>query len=179
MKPMDLAKKLRRDAAFDPAALDRGRETLMAAIRQEVEPRRRPTIVPQVPYQDIGAALAFLERAFGFHEIQTSRLVGADGVIRHANVEFGDGVIGIGTQGAHGAISPKSAGIASQYISVSVADVDAHYRQALAAGARIADEPHDESGGVRAYEALDLEGHRWRFLHGVRELPRYARRERP
>jgi uncharacterized glyoxalase superfamily protein PhnB len=179
MKPVELAKKLRRDAAFDPAALDRGKEALMAAIRPEVEPRRRPTIVPQVPYQDIGAALAFLERAFGFHEIQSSRLVGADGVIHHANVEFGEGVIGIGTQGAHGAISPRSGGAASQYISVAVADVDAHYQQAVAAGARIADEPHDESGGVRAYEALDLEGHRWRFLYGVRELPRYERRGRP
>ena len=178
MKPVDLAKKLRRDAAFDPAALDRGKEALMAAIQREVTPRRRPTIVPQVPYQDIGAALAFLERAFGFREIRSSRLVGADGVIHHANVEFGDGVIGIGTQGAHGALSPKSAGVASQYISVSVADVDTHHEQAVAAGARIADEPHDEHGGVRAYEALDLEGHRWRFLRGARHLPRYKRRGR-
>ena len=106
-------------------------------------------------------------------------MVSADGAILHSYVRFGDGVIGIGSQGAHGAVSPKRAGSASQYISVSVADVDTHYQQALAAGARIADKPHDESGGVRAYEALDLEGHRWRFLHGVRELPRYARRGRP
>ncbi len=62
MKPVDLARKLRRDAAFEPAALDRGKAVLMAAIRQEVEPRRGPTIVPQVPYEDVSAALAFLER---------------------------------------------------------------------------------------------------------------------
>ena len=179
MKPVDLAKKLRRDAAFAPAALDRGKAALMMVIRQEGERRRRPTIVPQVPYQNIGDALSFLERAFGFRELLSSRLVGRDGVIHHANVEFGDGVIGIGTQGAHGAISPQSAGVASQYISISVADVDAHYQQAVAAGARIADEPHDESGGIRAYEALDLEGHRWRFLQGAREMPRYERRGRP
>jgi len=179
MKPVALAKKLRRDAAFEAAALDRGKAELMAAIRQEGERRIRPTIVPQVPYANIGAALSFLERAFGFRELLSSRLEGATGVIHHANVEFGDGVIGIGTQGAHGAISPQSAGVASQYISVSVADVDAHYQRALAAGARIADEPHDESGGVRAYEALDLEGHRWRFLQGAREMPRYGRRGRP
>jgi uncharacterized glyoxalase superfamily protein PhnB len=179
MKPVDLAKKLRRDAAFEPAALDRGKAALMTAIREEGERRRRPTIVPQIPYQNIGAALSFLERAFGFRELRSSRLVGRDGVIHHANVEFGDGVIGIGTQGAHGAISPQSAGVASQYISISVADVDAHYQQAVAAGARIADEPHDESGGIRAYEALDLEGHRWRFLQGAREMPRYQRRGRP
>ena len=65
MKPVDLVRKLRRDAAFEPAALDRGKELLMAAIRQEVGPQRRPSIVPQLPYQDIRAALSFLERALG------------------------------------------------------------------------------------------------------------------
>ena len=171
MKPVDLARKLRREAAFKPAALDRGKAVLMAAIRQEVQPMRRPTIVPQLPYEDIGAALSFLERAFGFIEIATSRLVGKDGVILHSLVEFGDGVIGIGSQGAHGALSPKSAGIESQYISVHVADVDAHYERAVAAGARIAKGLPDHFRGIRAYEALDLEGHRWRFLQQPREAP--------
>ena len=171
MKPVDLTRKLRREAAFEPAALDRGKAMLMAAIRQAVEPRRRPTIVPQLPYEDIGAALVFLERAFGFLEIATSRLVGKDGVILHSLVEFGDGVIGIGSQGAHGALSPKSAGIESQYISVHVADVDAHYQRAVAAGARIAKELPDHFRGIRAYEALDLEGPRWRVLQQPREAP--------
>src|SRR5215813_11967862 len=163
MKPVDLARKLRRDAAFEPGAIDRGKETLMASIRQEVEPTRRPTIIPQLPYADIRAALTFLERAFGFREIATSRMEGADGVIHHSLVEFGGGVIGIGTQGAHGAISPQSGGIESQYISVAVADVFAHYQRALAAGARIAKEPRGHGADARAYEALDPEGHRWRF----------------
>ena len=152
----------------------------MAAIRQEIEPRRRPTVIPQVPYQDIGAALTFLERAFGFREILTSRLVSEEGVIGHALVEFGDGVIGIGTQGAHGAISPMSAGGASQYISVYVDDVDRHHERALAAGAHIASAPRAEFGGVRAYEALDLEGHRWRFVNQrTLDVPRTGRRWRP
>src|SRR6058998_282212 len=94
MKPVDLARKLRREAALDPAALERGKAVLMAAIRQEVEPTRRPTIVPQVPYEDIRAALSFLERAFGFREIPTARFVGADGELLHATVEFGNSLIG-------------------------------------------------------------------------------------
>src|SRR5205814_5801070 len=102
MKPVDLAKKLCRDAAFDPAALDRGKAVLMAAIRQEVEPTRGPTIVPQIPYEDVSAALFFLERAFGFREIPTARLVTADGGIDHAMLAFGGSVIGIGPQGHHG-----------------------------------------------------------------------------
>jgi uncharacterized glyoxalase superfamily protein PhnB len=97
--------------------------------------------------------------------------VSAEGVIGHALVEFGDGVIGIGTQGAHGAISPRSTGVESQYISVIVADVDAHHQRALAAGARIARGPRDHSAGGRSYEALDLEGHRWRFYQPMHQLP--------
>jgi uncharacterized glyoxalase superfamily protein PhnB len=176
MKPLDLVRQLRRDAAFEPAALDRGKEALMATIRQEVEPRRRTTIVPQIPYDDIRAALAFLERAFGFREIRSSRMEGADGVIHHANVEFGGSVIGIGTQGAHGAISPKTAGSASQYISVYVDDIDAHYERARAAGAKIGRGPRDHAREYRAYEALDLEGHRWRFVQWMEAVPPTGRR---
>ena len=156
MRPVDLARKLRREAAFEPAALERGKAVLMAAIRQEVEPRRRPTIVPQLPYQDIRAALSFLERAFGFREIPDARLVSREGVI------------GIGTQGAHRAISPKSGGIESQYLSVTVTDIEAHHQRALAAGAQIAQAVRDHRSGYRSYEALDLEGHRWRFIQRMR-----------
>jgi len=175
MKPIDLVRQLRREAAAEAAALDRGKAVLMAAIRQEVEAeaRRAPAIIPQVPYPDIGAALSFLERAFGFREILPSRLVGGDGVILHALVEFRDGVIGIGSQGAHGALSPKSTGSASQYITVYVDDIEAHYERAVAAGAQIASalREHVPGRSHRAYEALDLEGHRWRFLQPMREVP--------
>ena len=173
MKPVDLARELRREAEIEPAALDRGKTVLMAAIRREVEPRRRPTIVPQLPYEDVRAALSFLERAFGFREIPDTRLVSKDGVIGHALVEFGDGMIGIGTQGAHGAISPKSAGVESQYLSVSVSDIDAHYQRARAAGAQIARALREQvsPSGHRAYEALDSEGHRWRFIQWMGEVP--------
>ena len=171
MKPVDLARKLRREAAFEPAALERGRAMLMVAIRREAESTRRPTIVPQVPYQDISAALSFLERAFGFREIPTARLVMPDGVVGHSMVEFSDSIIGIGTQGAHGAFSPKTAGTASHYISVYIDDIDAHYQRARAAGAQIASALHDHRTDYRAYEALDLEGHRWRFVQWLREVP--------
>ncbi len=145
MTPVDLARKLRREAAFEPAALDRGKAVLMAAIRQEIEPTRGLTIVPQVPYENVSAAPSFLERAFGFREIPTARLVSADG--------------------------GKSGGIESQYISVYVDDVDAHYQRAVAAGARIANGLRNyfwSDEGHRTYEALDPEGHRSRFHQQIR-----------
>ena len=172
MKPVDLVKELRRDAASDPAALDRGRKKLMAQIRTESTPRAEPTIVPQIPYHDLRAALAFLERAFGFREIESSRVEDERGEIGHAMMEFGNGIVGIGGQGGHGAVSPKSEGAVSQYLSVYVPDVDAHYERARAAGARIVMGLRDQFWGDRTYECLDLEGHRWRFHQKVRVVPR-------
>jgi uncharacterized glyoxalase superfamily protein PhnB len=45
----------------------------------------------------------------------------------------------------------------------AVPDVDAHYRQARAAGAIVLDEPADQDYGERVYRAIDPEGHRWIF----------------
>jgi uncharacterized glyoxalase superfamily protein PhnB len=97
-------------------------------------------------------------------------------------LEFGDGVIGIGPPGHHGAISPKSGGIESQYISVYVDDVDAHYQRGVTAGARIAIGLRDYfwgDEGHRTYEALDPEGHRWRFHQLIRAVPQSERPWRP
>jgi hypothetical protein len=66
-----------------------------------------------------------------------------------------------------------SGGVESQFISVQVDDIDAHYRRAVAAGARVADELRDQSWGERTYWALDLEGHRWR------SASRYVEEEHP
>jgi len=168
MNPIDLTKTLRRDAAFDPAALERGKAALMAMIQQEVQPMRRPTIVPRLPYENVGAALSFLERAFGFREVPATRGVRADGAVDYTMVEFGGGMVGLGAQGAHGAFSPKTVGTTTQYITVHVDDIDTHHERAVASGAEIVSRLHDHLREYRVYEALDLEGHRWRFLQWFR-----------
>jgi uncharacterized glyoxalase superfamily protein PhnB len=137
---------------------------------------RRPTIVPKLPYEDVGAALSFLERAFGFREVPAARGVRADGSIDYTMVEFGDGMIGLGAQGAHGAFSPKKVGTTTQYITVHVDAIDAHHQRALASGAEIVSRLHDHAGDYRVYEALDPEGHRWRFLQWLCETPQPERR---
>jgi len=172
MKPMEVLVKLRRDAAFAAGALDRGRAKLMAQIQSETTPLPRPSIVPQIPYHDVRAAIEFLERAFGFREVPSSRVEDENGEIGHAMLAFGDGVIGLGSHGGHGAQSPKSLGGESAYVSVYVPDVDVHYQRALAAGARIARGLRDQFWGDRTYEAFDPEGHRWRFHQRVRQVPR-------
>jgi uncharacterized glyoxalase superfamily protein PhnB len=171
MKPIEWVQKLRRDAATDPAALDRGRARLMSQIEREGAPRAEQVVVPQLPYADPRAAVEFLESAFGFREHLSSRVVDKSGVVGHTMVEYRGALIGIGGQGGHGAVSPKAIGTPSLYLSIYVQDVDAHFERARAAGARIVVGLRDQFWGDRTYECLDLEGHRWRFHQKVREVP--------
>ena len=54
-------------------------------------------------------------------------------------------------------------------VHVYVDDVDAHFRQAKAAGATILEEPTDQPYGDRRYTAEDPEGHRWAFATHIKE----------
>ena len=48
-------------------------------------------------------------------------------------------------------------------VFVEVDDLDAHFAQAVEAGATILREPEEPGIGYRIYTAEDLEGHRWMF----------------
>ena len=52
-------------------------------------------------------------------------------------------------------------------LHVVVEAVDDHYRRAVAAGAEILSEPRDEPYGERTYKVADLEGHRWMFAQPI------------
>jgi len=176
MNILDLVRALRRDSVTDPAILERERSRLMATIREETRPQgklppRGQRIIPQLPYLDQRAAVEFLERAFGFRELVSARVIDAKGAIVHTAVEFGGAEVMIGGHGGHDALSPKSLGRISMLLSVYVDDVEAHCARARAAGARIVAELEDKFWGDRVYEVLDLEGHRWRFHEHLRSVP--------
>ncbi len=131
-------------------------------------------ITPAVFYRDPMAALRWLEAAFGF---ETSLLVTDDnGDVGHAEMTWRGAAIGIGGEWASRDLigpaemkSPASLGGAgTQFIRLEVAgDLDAHCRQARAAGAQITQEPANQFYGARTYRALDPEGHVWTFTKDV------------
>ncbi len=119
-------------------------------------------IYPSLYYDDAPAAMAFLERAFGFK----TRLVvpGPDGTVRHSEMTFGAGVIMVGSiRPDRPCASPRSLSGVPAGLCVRVDDVDAHYARAMAAGAQITRELKDEEYGSRGYMARDPEGHSWYF----------------
>jgi uncharacterized glyoxalase superfamily protein PhnB len=138
-----------------------------------------PTVVPMLAYEDGVAALEWLSRAFGFRERR--RMVGPDGRLAHGELEFDGGVVMLATP-TPDYESPRrhreSCDAASRWSSVpyiidgvlvNVADVDAHFARARAAGARILSEPENVGMGIRHYRAEDPEGHRWMFSQDVPE----------
>lgn len=139
-------------------------------------PNRSP-LTPTAFYRDPKAALAWLERAFGF-EVSTL-LTDADGNIAHAEMAWRGANIGVAGEWTLGradmparALSPSTLDdVITQFVWVEVdEDIDGHCARARAAGARIIEEPVDQFYGARTYRALDLEGHVWNFRQEVRQV---------
>lgn len=123
-------------------------------------------IIPYLLYEDVGQALDFLAKAFGFERCEDTQTE-PDGKVRHAAMRLGDDLIMMGCPGP-AYRCPKRLGAVTQNLYVNVADADAHFRRARDAGASIVEEPVDTEYGHRRYGASDPEGHVWYFAHEIR-----------
>ena len=120
------------------------------------------TVIPVLVYEDIEAAHDFLVSTFGFTSGGIYRT--DDGTVVHAEVRAGDSPIWLHRVTAeHEMASPKGAGGSHGGLEVIVPNVDAHFAQVRAAGARIDREPSDQEYGLREYGVRDPENHRWWF----------------
>ena len=136
------------------------------------------TLTPAITYQDPRAALAWLERAFGF---ETAMLIeDADGNLVHSEMRHGDHLIMVGHEWSADHKSPKSlGGKVTQTVHVGITtDVDAHCARARAAGAEIVMEPENQFYGARTYRCRDPEGHIWTIAQFVEEVSREEAAER-
>ena len=133
-------------------------------------PEGMPSILPYLHYDDVGSALEWLSKAFGF-TVNVS-MPGSDGAIQHAEMRLGAGLVMMGPPSAdQGTASPRGLPAVNQSLYVYVEDVDRHFQRARAAGARIITEPVDMFWGDRMYSARDPEGHHWTFAQHLRDVP--------
>lgn len=130
-------------------------------------------ITPYLYYKDVGAALKFLRRAFGFRSYGV-KMLGPDGEINHAAMQLGDDLIMMGRPPA-GYRNPKQLGQATQSLYINVENVDKHFARAKKAGAIVLEEPADTEYGHRRYGVTDPEGHEWYFAHET-DLPKSKRK---
>lgn len=110
------------------------------------------TVTPYLLVANADAELAFLKDAFGGKERDVSRK--ADGSIMHAEVTIGDSLVMLGQAG--GQWKPREGAF---YLWVP--DVDATYRQALAAGGTSESEPEDKPYGHRNAGVIGPNGLTW------------------
>jgi uncharacterized glyoxalase superfamily protein PhnB len=125
------------------------------------------SITPYLLYEDVGGALTFLSKAFGFRR-HGRAVAGSDGRLNHAAMKLGDGVVMMGCPGSKYR-NPKRLGQATQSLYVNVADADRHFERARKAGATILEEPKDTFYGNRRYGAEDPEGHQWYFAQEIQK----------
>jgi uncharacterized glyoxalase superfamily protein PhnB len=123
-------------------------------------------------YQDPKAALAWLEKAFGFELAML--LEDAEGNLAHSQMEFGDSYVMIGQEWSADHRSPKSVGGKNtQTVHIQIeTDVDEHFARAKAAGADIIAAPETQFYGDRTYRCRDPEGHIWTVSQTVASVSR-------
>ena len=114
-------------------------------------------------YEDAGAALDWLEQAFGFE--RSSVHEGPNGSIAHAELRFGDSMVMLGAafDNDWGIRTPRELGGVNQGVYVIVDDIEAHHERARRAGAEIVRPLADTDYESREYMARDPEGNIWSF----------------
>ena len=117
-------------------------------------------IYPALRYRDAPAAIAWLERTFGF--ATTERIDNPDGTIAHAELLLGESLIMLGTGAPELQDPPGEPRSARFTLYVAVEDVDGLHQRAKAAGADVSD-LFEQDYGSRDFSARDVEGNHWSF----------------
>jgi len=132
----------------------------------------RPDLISALSYQDPKAALAWLEKAFGFELFML--IEDAEGNLAHSEMRYGDAAVMIGNEWSDDHKSPKSlGGKNTQSVHLRITDdIDAHCRRARSAGAEIIAEPETQFYGDRTYRCRDPEGHIWTVGQTVKQVTR-------
>jgi uncharacterized glyoxalase superfamily protein PhnB len=130
----------------------------------EATPHTRSTIMPALRYLDAKAAIAWLINVFGFERHAVYE--GPDGSIAHAELTLNGGMIMLGSQKndeySRSFKSPAEVGgIETRGAYIVVADADAVYARAQAAGATVIRPIQNTDYGSREFSVKDPEGHSW------------------
>ena len=126
----------------------------------------RSTIIPSLRYRNALAAIDWLVDAFGFEK--QAVFVAPDNItVQHAQLTFGNGMIMLGSvdnggEAGNFMVQPDEVGLRdTKSTYLVVANADATYATAKAAGAEMLLDIRDMGYGGRGFTCRDLEGHTW------------------
>jgi PhnB protein len=117
------------------------------------------TVTPYLVLEHAAAAIDFYKKAFGAEEILRLE---HDGRVAHAEIRIGDSPVMLADSTPDMAFrGPKSLGGTPVSMMVYVADVDAAFERAVAAGAKSVRPVEDQFYGDRTGTLTDPFGHVW------------------
>jgi PhnB protein len=118
------------------------------------------TITPRMFVRGAAEAIEFYQRAFGATELGS--FADPNGKIVNAAIKLGDSIISLAEESPEwGNYSPLSLGGATMILTLNVEDVDAVWKQAIAAGAKVIFPLQDQFYGYRQGRVEDPFGHLW------------------
>jgi len=122
-------------------------------------------VLPSLRYKDAHAAMAWLEKAFGF--VRHAVYDGPEGTVGHAELRFGTGMIMLGSSSnpsphIHLYATPAEiGGRVTSPLYLIAEDCEAMYARAKAAGAEVVMELKTMDYGGQAFTVRDPEGYLW------------------
>jgi len=127
------------------------------------------SVTPYLMVKGAGEAIEFYKRAFNARE--RGRVPGASGKVMHAELEIGDSVVMLADEFPDmGALGPLSIGGTPVGIHLYVENVDAMYKQAVAAGAKEERPVQNQFYGDRSGSLIDPFGHKWHLATHVEDV---------
>jgi PhnB protein len=129
------------------------------------------TVTPGLTLKGCAAALDFYRRALGAEEIV--RMMSPDGkAVMHAEIRVGDSILMLNDEmpGMGGPAAPSADRPSPVNLWLYVADCDAAYQRAVAAGARSLAAPTDMFWGDRVGMVRDPFGYGWNFSTHVKDM---------
>jgi len=135
------------------------------------------TVTPYLTVQGATRAIDFYQKAFGARQL--FRMDGPDGKVGHAELQIGDSRIMLADEFPQmGGKSPQTLGGSPVAIMLYVENVDAVYKQALAAGAKEDRPLQDQCYGDRSGSVFDPFGHKWFIATHVEDVSPEAMKRR-
>jgi PhnB protein len=141
-------------------------------------PAGYPRVTPYLCCRGAATAITFYEDVFG--AVERMRMPGdSPDSVGHAELEIGDGLLMIADEFPDmGFLSPQSIGGTPVTIHVYVADADAVFARALAAGATEVRPVEQQFYGDRTGQFADPFGHRWNVASHVEDVSEEEMRRR-
>lgn len=133
-------------------------------------PAERRALTPYLSVRDAKAAMAFYADAFGA-EKTGPLLTMPDGTIAHAELRIGDATLFLSDENEDwGNRSPLAIGDTPVRLSLHVADADATFERAIAAGCEVLIPLADQFYGERSGRLRDPFGHVWIVGQHIEDL---------